>query len=65
MQSFGGVLPIGRHRGQYFEEVRRDDPEYCAWARGLLNPKGANIFVEPEMGADIFVEPERGAKIWI
>ena len=40
MQSFGGVLPFGKHRGQYFEEVRRDDPEYCAWARGLLSPTG-------------------------
>ena len=34
----GGVLEVGKHRGRYFRDVVREDPEYGQWVASLENP---------------------------
>lgn len=34
----GGILDVGRHKGAFFDEVLRDDPDYCEWALTLTEP---------------------------
>ena len=38
LEEHGGVLEVGKHRGRFFDEVLRDDPEYADWASSLESP---------------------------
>ncbi len=38
IEEHGGVLEVGKHRGRFFDEVLRDDPEYADWAASLESP---------------------------
>ena len=38
-EHHGGVLCVGRHKGKYFDEAIRDDPDYCfGWVASLADP---------------------------
>ena len=39
-RNYGGIFKFGRHALEYFSEVVRDDPGYCAWAVDLEDPQG-------------------------
>ena len=37
-EKHGGVVGVGKHRGVYFSEVAKTDPEYVEWCASLTNP---------------------------
>ena len=36
----GGVMSVGKHKGLYFDELLRDEPEYVEWCLNVVNPNG-------------------------
>ena len=32
-QTRGGFMPVGKHRGKYFDEILKEDSEYVRWCR--------------------------------
>ena len=41
IDTYGGVVTVGKYRGQFFAFVRASDPEYCAWVVSLKADPGA------------------------
>ena len=37
-REHGGVVAVGKHRGSFFDDVLRDDEDYCGWVCSLENP---------------------------
>ena len=37
-EEHGGVLQVGIHKGAFFDEVLREQPEYSSWAAELSDP---------------------------
>ena len=34
----GGVMEVGKHRGRFFDEIMKGDPDYADWAASLEEP---------------------------
>ena len=41
IDTYGGVVTVGKYRGQFFAFVRASDPDYCAWEVSLQADPGA------------------------
>ena len=46
-RTHGGLMPIGKHRGLFYDEIIARDPGYAEWARKLVQPSGSLMeFIE-------------------
>ena len=37
----GGIVPVGKHKGKYFDELLVSEPGYCKWVSTLKKDPGA------------------------
>ena len=42
----GGILPCGKYKGQFFDEVEQNDSGYCDWVSSLKEPDVFKSFVD-------------------
>jgi len=37
-KEYGGMLEVGRYKGEWYKKVLEEDPDYCGWAASLDDP---------------------------